>query len=47
LRTILELKSDDGIVGIAETYGGEAPAAALENFGRGWIGADPFKSPGH
>lgn len=23
LRTILELKSDDGIIGLAETYGGE------------------------
>ena len=30
LRTILELRSDDGITGIAETYGGEAPAAALD-----------------
>ena len=26
LRNILEIKSDDGITGIAETYGGEAPA---------------------
>ena len=24
LRTILELQSEDGIVGLAETYGGEA-----------------------
>ena len=29
LRTILELESDDGITGIAETYGGDAPAAEL------------------
>src|SRR5439155_9200402 len=30
LRTIVELISDDKIVGIAETYGGEAQVAQLE-----------------
>jgi glucarate dehydratase len=43
LRTILEVKSDDGIVGLAETYGGEAPAAALEALRERLIGADPFR----
>ena len=30
LRNVLEIKSQDGIVGIAETYGGDVPAQALE-----------------
>ena len=30
LRNVIELESEDGIIGIAETYGGEQPAAALE-----------------
>ena len=46
LRTILELKSDSGFTGIAETYGGEAPAAALEELRPKLIGADPFKLTG-
>jgi glucarate dehydratase len=46
LRTILELKSDDGIIGIAETYGGEAPAAALEAMKPRLIGADPWRIGG-
>jgi len=46
LRTILELKSDDGIIGLAETYGGEAPAAALEALKPRLIGANPFKLTG-
>jgi len=46
LRTILELKSDDGITGIAETYGGEAPAAALEALRPRLIGANPFQLTG-
>ncbi|MBT4625027.1 MAG: glucarate dehydratase, partial [Verrucomicrobia bacterium] len=31
LRNIIELVSDDGVVGIAETYGGNQPAKALES----------------
>ena len=31
LRTILELKSEDGIVGISETHGGDAIAHAFHN----------------
>ena len=46
LRTILELRSDDGITGIAETYGGEAPAAALEAMRAQLIGADPWRLGG-
>ena len=46
LRTILELKSEDGVVGIAETYGGEAPAAALEELRPRLVDADPFKLTG-
>lgn len=46
LRTILELKSDSGFTGLAETYGGEAPAAALEELRPKLVGADPFKLTG-
>ena len=46
LRTVLELKSDSGFTGIAETYGGEAPAAALEELRPRLLGADPFKLTG-
>ena len=46
LRTILELKNDDGITGIAETYGGDAPAAALEEMKPRLIGADPWRLGG-
>jgi glucarate dehydratase len=46
LRTILEIKSDDGIVGLAETYGGETPAAALETLKPRLIGANPFQLTG-
>ena len=46
LRTILELKSDAGLTGIAETYGGEAPASALEQLRPRLLGADPFRVSG-
>lgn len=46
LRTIVELKSDSGLTGIAETYGGEAPAAALEALRPRLLGADPFSLTG-
>ncbi len=46
LRTIVELKSDSGFTGIAETYGGEAPAAALEALRPRLIGANPFSLTG-
>src|SRR5438477_12463051 len=46
LRTILELKSDDGIIGITETYGGEVPARALEQLRPQIVGADPYRLTG-
>ena len=46
LRTILELESDDGIVGITETYGGEAPAQALRELRPQVVGADPYRLTG-
>jgi glucarate dehydratase len=46
LRTIIELESEDGIVGINETYGGDAPAAALHAIRDKVIGADAFRLTG-
>lgn len=46
LRTILELTSDDGIVGVSETYGGDAPRAALEGLRGRIVGADPYRLTG-
>jgi glucarate dehydratase len=46
LRTILELEIDDGVVGIAETYGGDAPAEALETLRSKVVGANPWRLTG-
>jgi glucarate dehydratase len=46
LRTIIELVSNNGIIGINETYGGEAPAAALEKLRPQIIGANPYQLTG-
>jgi len=46
LRTILELESDDGIVGIAETHGGDAIARGFESLKPRVVGADPFRLAG-
>ncbi|MGH9971273.1 MAG: enolase C-terminal domain-like protein [Pyrinomonadaceae bacterium] len=46
LRNVLEITSDDGIVGIAETYGGDAPAQALEALRPQVVGADAFQLTG-
>lgn len=46
LRTIVEIVSDDGIVGISETYGGDGPLAALEEIRPLIIGRDPFQLAG-
>lgn len=43
LRTIVELETDEGISGVSETYGGEAPWAALEVARGQLIGRDPFQ----
>lgn len=46
LRTIIELESEDGIIGINETYGGESPAAALKAIRNKIIGANAFRITG-
>src|SRR5258706_5190298 len=43
LRTIVELVSTDGLVGISETYGGDGPVAALEAARESIVGSDPFQ----
>lgn len=43
LRTIVELISTDGLVGISETYGGDRPLAALEAARPFVEGQDPFQ----
>ena len=42
----MELESEDGIVGIAETYGGEGPALALRSIRERVLGADAFRITG-
>ena len=46
LRNVLELVSEDGIVGIAETYGGEQPAKALHDVRGRVIGGDAYRLTG-
>jgi glucarate dehydratase len=46
LRTIVELETDDGIKGVSETYGGDAPRAALEATRDSVLGRDPFHLAG-
>ncbi|MDQ6699711.1 MAG: glucarate dehydratase [Acidobacteriota bacterium] len=46
LRTIVELKSDDGITGVSETYGGDGPLAALERARESVLGRNPFHLAG-
>lgn len=46
LRTVLELESDDGVTGIAETYGGDGPAQALREIREQVVGADPYRLTG-
>src|SRR3954447_17097648 len=46
LRTIVELKTTDGITGVSETYGGDAPVAALEGAKSRIMGMDPFRLTG-
>ena len=46
LRTIVELKTDDGLTGISETYGGDGPLAALEAVRDLVIGMDPYQMAG-
>jgi glucarate dehydratase len=46
LRNVLELTSEDGVIGISETYGGDGPAQALESLRSKVIGADAYKLTG-
>jgi glucarate dehydratase len=43
LRTILELVSEDGIVGISETHGGDAIAQAFQRLRKEIVGADAYR----
>src|SRR5579872_180828 len=42
LRTLVELKTTDGLTGISETYGGDGPVTALESVRERVVGMDPF-----
>jgi len=46
LRTVVELTTDVGLTGIAETYGGDGPRAALEAARDRVVGMDPFRLAG-
>src|ERR1700738_490312 len=46
LRTIVELRTTDGLTGISETYGGDRPLAALEAVREHVVGMDPFQLTG-
>src|SRR6267378_5063853 len=46
LRTIIELESDDGVIGISETYGGDAQLNQLEALRPQLIGANPYRVTG-
>jgi len=43
VRTIIELQTDEGIVGVGETYGGAATARAVDDARPFFIGLDPFE----
>jgi len=46
LRTVVELKTDSGLTGISETYGGDGPLAGLEAVRSRVTGMDPFQLAG-
>ena len=46
LRTVIELENEAGIIGISETYGGDAQAQQLEALRPQIIGADPYRLTG-
>src|SRR5438270_293719 len=46
LRTVVELKTDSGLTGISETYGGDGPLAGLEAVRHRIAGMDPFQLAG-
>jgi glucarate dehydratase len=43
LRTIVELRTTDGLAGIAETYGGDQQLATFESLRSRVVGMDPFQ----
>jgi glucarate dehydratase len=45
LRTILEIESDEGVVGISETHGGDTIARQFEELRGRIVGADPYRLP--
>jgi glucarate dehydratase len=46
LRTIIELESSDGVIGLSETYGGAEPVKALEQIRHQVIGSNPYRLTG-
>jgi glucarate dehydratase len=46
LRTVVELESDDGRIGISETYGGDAQVRQLEALRSNVVGANPYRLTG-
>src|SRR6266436_1243254 len=46
LRTIVELESDEGVIGVTETYGGEAQVRQLETLRPQIVGANPYRLSG-
>src|SRR5215472_8251748 len=46
LRTVLELVSEDGVVGISETHGGDAIAEGFAALRSQIIGCDAYRLPG-
>lgn len=46
LRTIIELKSDEGVVGISETYGGDEQIKQIAAVGSQLINANPYRLTG-
>ena len=46
LRTILEIKSEDGVTGISETHGGDAIAAGFEALRSRVVGRDAYRLAG-
>ena len=47
LRNVIELESDDNVVGIAETYGGDEQAEALETIREQVVGTCPYRLTGN
>lgn len=43
LRTIIEIESKEGAIGIAETHGGESTAQALRAYGKDLAGVDAYR----